>query len=252
MSKYSKYIAEALGTLLIVFIGAGAICAEHSVKMTDGQGVVPVWAVTVFGVVIVAIVYATSYISGSHINPAVTISYWATGRMYAGTAAYYIMSQMIGAVIAACFLKILFPDAVNTVYLGACTLGEGVGPWKAASIECIVTFLFVFTIFVTAVDKPPEEPLGVASRSDSVGRTSKLLAGVAIGLVYLFGVSVSTTFSGGALNPARVFGPAVVSGHFDYHYVWWLGPVSGAIAAGFLYGKVFKWKSEGKKLSLAK
>ena len=231
MNKYSKYIAEILGTLLIVFISAGAICAEHSVKMAGGQGV-PVWAITVFGIVIVAIVYATSYIAGSHINPAVTISFWATGRMHAGTAAYYIFSQMSGAVMAGCFLKILFPDAVNTVYLGTCTLGEGVGFWKAVFIEFIVTFLFVFTIYATAVDK----------------RTSKLLAGVAIGLVYLFGVSVSTTISGGALNPARVFGPAVVSGHFDYHFVWWIGPVSGAIAAGFLYGKVFTRKTEVKKL----
>ena len=231
MNKYSKYIAEILGTLLIVFIGAGAICAADSVKMVDAQGV-PVWAITVFGFVIVAVVYATSYISGSHINPAVTISYWATGRMHAGTAAYYIMSQMAGAVMAAYFLKILFPDAVSTVYLGTCTLGEGVVFWKAALIECVVTFLFVFTIYATAVDK----------------RTSKLLAGVALGLVFLFGVSVSTTISGGALNPVRVFGPAVVSDHFDYHYVWWVGPVSGAVAAGFLYGKVFKQKSEEKKL----
>ncbi len=222
MNKYSRYIAEILGTLLIVFIGAGAVCAEHSVKMTDGQGI-PVWAVTVFGFVIVSVVYATSYISGSHINPAVTISYWATGRMYAGTAAYYIMSQMLGAVMAAYFLSLLFPDAVSTVYLGTCTLGEGVEFWKAALIECITTFLFVFTIYAAAVDK----------------RTSKVLAGIAIGLVYLFGVSISTTFSGGALNPARVFGPAIVSGHFDFHYVWWLGPVSGAIAAGFLYHKIF-------------
>ena len=237
-----------LGTLLIVFIGAGAICAEHSVKMADAQGV-PAWAITVFGFVIVAVVYATSYISGSHINPAVTISFWATGRMYAGTAAYYIVSQLAGAVMAAYFLKILFPDAVNTVYLGTCTLGEGVEIWKAVLIECVVTFLFVFTIFATAVDKPP---LGVASRTDSVGRTSKLLSGVAIGLVYLFGVSVSTTISGGALNPARVSGPAVVSGHFDYHFVWWLGPISGSIAAGFLYGKVFKRKREEKELSLTK
>ncbi len=231
MNRYSKYIAEILGTLLIVFIGAGAICAEHSVKMTGGQGAVPVWVITAFGVVIVAVVYATSYVSGSHINPAVTISYWATGRMYAGTAAYYIMSQMTGAVMAAFFLKILFPDAVNTVYLGTCTLGEGVVFWKAALIECIAAFLFVFTIYATAVDR----------------RTSKVLAGVAIGLVYSFGVFVSTPFSGGALNPMRVFGPAVVSGHFNYHYVWWLGPVSGAIAAGFLYGKVFTRKSEEKK-----
>ena len=225
MNKYSKYIAEILGTLLIVFIGAGAVCAEHSVKMTDGQGV-PVWTITVFGFVIVAVVYATSYISGSHINPVVTISYWATGRMYAGTALYYIISQLAGAVLAAYFLSLLFPGAASTVYLGTCTLGEGVGPLKAASIECLVTFLFVFTIFTTAVDK----------------RTSRLLAGVAIGLVYLFGVSISITFSGGALNPVRVFGPAVISGHFDYHYVWWLGPVIGAIVAGFLYGKVFKQK----------
>ena len=232
MNKYSKYIAEILGTLLIVFIGAGAICAEHSMKVTDGQGV-PVLAITVFGFVVVTIVYATSYISGSHINPAVTISYWATGRVYAGTAAYYIMSQLTGAAMAAYFLSLLFPDAVSTVYLGTCTLGEGVEPWKAVSIECLVTFLFVFTIFATAVDK----------------RTSKVLAGAAIGLVFLFGVSISITFSGGALNPARVFGPAVVSGHFDSHYVWWLGPVSGAIAAGFLYGKVFTLKSEGVKLS---
>jgi MIP family channel proteins len=231
MNKYSKYIAEILGTLLVVFIGAGAVCAEHSVKMAGDQGV-PVWAITVFGFVVVAVVYATSYISGSHINPAITISYWATGRMYAGTAAYYIMSQMLGAVMAAYFLSLLFPDAISTVFLGTCTLGEGIEPWKAASIECLVTYLFVFTIFVTAVDK----------------RTSKLLAGVAIGLVYLFGVSISTTFSGGALNPIRVFGPAIVSGHFDFHYVWWLGPVSGAIAAGFLYGKVFKRKREQEPL----
>jgi len=233
MHKYSKYIAEILGTLLIVFIGAGAICAEHSVRMAEGQEV-PVWAITVFGLVIVAVVYATSYISGSHINPAVTISYWATGRIYAGTALYYIISQLTGAVLAAYFLKILFPTAI-TAHFGTCVLGEGVEFWKAISIEFIVTFLFVFTIYVTAVDK----------------RTSKLLAGVAIGLVYLFGVSVSATISGGALNPARVFGPAVVSGHFDYHFVWWLGPVFGAIAAGFLYGKVFTRKSEEKRLSPA-
>ena len=232
MNKYGKYIAEILGTLLIVFIGAGAVCAEHSVKITDSHGV-PVWAITVFGFVIVAVVYATSYISGSHINPAVTIAYWATGRMYAGTAAYYIMSQMLGAAMAAYFLCLLFPDAVSTVCLGTCTLGEGVGHWKAASIECLVTFLFVFTIFATAVDK----------------RTSKLLAGVAIGLVYLFGVSISIPFSGGALNPAQVFGPAVISGHFDFHYVWWIGPVSGAIAAGFFYGKFFKRKSEEKMVN---
>jgi glycerol uptake facilitator-like aquaporin len=65
-------------------------------------------------------------------------------------------------------------------------------------------------------------------------------------------MSISTTFSGGALNPIRVFGPAIVSGHFDFHYVYWLGPISGAIAAGFLYGIVFKRRSGECKLSPSK
>jgi glycerol uptake facilitator protein len=223
-----KFIAEFLGTLLIVFIGAGAICADYTLKMAGGHGVGPTWTIPVFGIMIVAIVYATSYISGSHINPAVTISFWTTRRMHANTAICYIISQLLGAVIAACFLRILFPDAVNTVHLGTCTLGKGVGFWKAVFIEATITFLLVFTIYATSVDK----------------RTSKTLAGVAIGLVCLFGMLVSTTITGGALNPARVFGPAVVSGHFNSHFVWWLGPVSGGVAAGFLYGKVFIRKTD--------
>ena len=223
MNNYKNYIAESLGTLILVFIGAGAVCANYSLKMTGGQGTDYAGAIVVFGIVVVAVVYAASYISGSHINPAVTISFLFTGRMDAGTSAFYIISQLLGAVIAGFFLRILFPDAVSTVHLGTCALGKGVGFWKAVCIEAIITFLFVFTIYATAVDK----------------KTSKILAGVAIGLVYLFGALVAYTISGGALNPARVFGPAVASWYFDYHFIWWLGPVSGGIAAGLLYDKIF-------------
>ncbi len=232
MDNYKKYIAELLGTLLLVFIGAGAVCASHSLKMAGGQGTGYAWAIVVFGIVVVAVVYATSYISGSHINPAVTISFLVTGRMDAGTAAFYIISQLLGAVIAGFFLRLLFPDAVSTVHLGTCALGKGVEFWKALLIEAVMTFLFVFTIFATAL----------GSR-----RTPGVLAGVAIGLVYLFGTLVASSISGGALNPARVFGPAVASGHFDYHFVWWLGPVSGGIGAVFLYDKIFSGKPAKEK-----
>jgi len=237
MNNYKKYIAESLGTLLLVFIGAGAVCANYSLKMAGGQGAGYALAILIFGIVIVAVVYATSYISGSHINPAVTISFLVTGRMDAGTAAFYIISQLLGAVIAGFFLRILFPDAVSTVHLGTCALGKGVEFWKALLIEAVMTFLFVFTIFATAL----------GSR-----RTPGILAGVAIGLVYLFGALVASSISGGALNPARVFGPAVASGHFDYHFVWWLGPVSGGIGAVFLYDKIFSGKPAKEKLSPAK
>ncbi len=228
MNNYKKYIAESLGTLLLVFIGAGAVCANYSLKMAGGQGAGYASAIVVFGIVVVAVVYATSYISGSHINPAVTISFLVTGRMDACTAAFYIISQLLGAVIAGFFLRFLFPDAVSTVHLGTCALGKGVEFWKALLIEAVMTFLFVFTIFATAVGRPPGVP-----------------AGVAIGLVYLFGALVASSISGGALNPARVFGPAVVSGHFDYHFVWWFGPVSGGIGAVFLYDKIFSGQAKG-------
>jgi len=227
MNNYKKYIAESLGTLLLVFIGAGAVCANYSLKIAGGQGAGYTWAIVVFSIVVVAVVYATSYISGSHINPAVTISFLVTGRMNTVTAAFYIISQLLGAVIAGFFLRMLFPDAVSTVHLGTCTLGKGVEFWKALLIEAVMTFLFVFTIFATAVGR----------------RTPGVLAGVAIGLVYLFGALVASSISGGALNPARVFGPAVASGHFDYHFVWWLGPVSGGLGAVFLYDKIFSGKT---------
>jgi MIP family channel proteins len=243
MNNYKKYIAESLGTLLLVFIGAGAVCANYSLKMAGGQGAGYAWAIAVFGIVVVAVVYATSYISGSHINPAVTISFLVTGRMDAGIAAFYIISQLLGAVIAGFFLRILFPDAVSTVHLGTCALGKGVEFWKALLIEAVMTFLFVFTIFATVVGRPPQE---------TVGKKPGILAGVAIGLVYLFGALVASSISGGALNPARVFGPAVASGHFDYHFVWWLGPVSGGIGAVFLYDKIFLGKSAKEKLLPAK
>ncbi len=233
MNNYKKYIAESLGTLLLVFIGAGAVCASYSLKMAGGQGAGYAWAIVVFGIVVVAVVYATSYISGSHVNPAVTISFLVTGRMDAGTAAFYIISQLLGAVIAGFFLRMLFPDAVSTVHLGTCALGKGVEFWKALLIEAVMTFLFVFTIFATALGSK---------------RTPGILAGVAIGLVYLFGALVASSISGGALNPARVFGPAVASGHFDYHFVWWLGPVSGGIGAVFLYDKIFPGKTAKEKL----
>ena len=230
MNIHKKYIAESLGTLFLVFIGAGAVCANYSLKMAGGQGTGYATAIVVFGIVVVAVVYATSYISGSHVNPAVTISFLVTGRMDAGTAVFYIISQLLGAVIAGFFLRFLFPDAVSTVHLGTCVLGKGVEFWKTLLIEAVMTFLFVFTIFAA-----------VAGR-----KVPGVLAGVAIGLVYLFGALIASSISGGALNPARVFGPAVASGHFDYHFVWWLGPVSGGIGAVFLYDKIFSGKPAEK------
>ena len=95
-------------------------------------------------------------------------------------------------------------------------------------MEAVITFLLVFVIFATVIDK----------------RATPALAGLAIGFVVLFGVMVGGAISGGSMNPARVFGPAMASGHFANHYVWWIGPIVGGLLAGFSYDLFFSEKKE--------
>ncbi|MBI5308155.1 MAG: aquaporin [Planctomycetes bacterium] len=223
MNAYKKYIAELVGTFALVFIAAGSLCADFSLRQTGGQGLGLLGTSIAYGVVVIAVIYAISYISGSHINPAVTISFWITKRMDPNTAIMYIVSQIVGASLAGLALKTLFPDALHTLYLGTPMLAPGVTAARGILMEFIITFLLVFTVYGTLVDR----------------RASAGFAGVAIGLVVLFGSLIGGTISGGAANPVRVFGPAIASGQFTHHYVWWIGPILGGIAAGFVYDKVF-------------
>lgn len=223
MNAYKKYIAELVGTFALVFIAAGSVCADFYLRQAGGQGLGLLGISIAYGVVVIAIIYATNYVSGSHVNPAVTISFWITKRMEPNTAIMYIISQIAGATLAGLALKTLFPDALQTVYLGTSVLAPGVSVGRGILMEFIVSFLLVFTIYGTLVDR----------------RASAGFAGVAIGLVVLFGTMIGGTISGGAMNPARVFGPALASGQFMHHYVWWIGPILGGVAAGFAYDKIF-------------
>jgi len=226
MNAYKKYMAEFVGTFALVFIAAGSVCADFYLRQAGGQGLGLLGISIAFGIVVIAVIYATSYVSGSHVNPAVTVSFWITKRMEPNTAIMYILSQIAGASLAGLALKTLFPDAAKTVYLGTCVLAPGVSMARGVLMEFIISFLLIFTIYGTLVDK----------------RASAGFAGVAVGLVVLFGAMIGGTISGGAMNPARVFGPALASGQFTHHYVWWLGPILGGIAAGFVYDKLFAEK----------
>jgi glycerol uptake facilitator protein len=226
MNAYKKYMAEFVGTFALVFIAAGSVCADFYLRQAGGQGLGLLGISIAFGIVVIAVIYATSYVSGSHVNPAVTVSFWITKRMEPNTAIMYIISQIAGASLAGLALKTLFPDAAKTVYLGTCVLAPGVSVARGVLMEFIISFLLIFTIYGTLVDK----------------RASAGFAGVAVGLVVLFGAMIGGTISGGAMNPARVFGPALASGQFTHHYVWWIGPILGGIAAGFVYDKLFAEK----------
>jgi MIP family channel proteins len=229
MNAYKKYMAEFVGTFALVFIAAGSVCADFYLRQSGGQGLGLLGISIAFGVVVSAVIYATSYVSGSHVNPAVTISFWITKRMDPNTAIMYIISQIAGATVAGLALKTLFPDAAKTVYLGTCMLAPGVSIGRGILMEFIISFLLVFTIYGTLVDR--RAPAG--------------FAGLAIGLVVLFGSMIGGTISGGAMNPVRVFGPAIASGQFTHHYVWWIGPILGGILGGFVYDKLFAEHKKG-------
>lgn len=220
MSNCKKYLSEFLGTFALIFIGAGSVCADYYLTKSGGQGFGLLGIAIAFGFVVVAVAYSLGYISGAHINPAVTVSMIVSKRMDARLGFWYIVSQLAGAVVGGYLLKFLFPEAM-AVHLGTCTLGSGVTVVQAIVMEIIVTFLLVFVVYATVIDK----------------RATPSLAGLAIGLVVLFGVMVGGTISGGSMNPARVFGPAIASGLLDNHLVWWVGPITGGVLAGLTYDK---------------
>ncbi len=225
-TNYKKYLSELLGTFALIFVGAGCVCADYYLVKGGSQGFGLLGIAAAFGFVVVAIAYSLGYVSGAHINPAVTVSMVFTNRMEAEVGFMYIISQLVGASLAGYVLRILFPEALATVSLGTCVLGSGVTIPQAILMETIITFLLVFVVYATVIDR----------------RGTPALAGVAIGLVVLFGVMVGGTISGGSMNPARVFGPAIASSHFDNHYVWWIGPIAGGVLAGFAYEYLFSEK----------
>jgi len=219
MEGLRTYLAEGFGTFALVFIGAGSIVAD---SYSGGQvGLVGV--ALAHGLVLAVMVSATMRISGGHINPAVTFGFLINGRIKPGRALGYWLSQILGAVAAAACLQALFP-AVDLAATGSGTPvpAPGVTPAAAILLEGIMTFFLMFVIYGTAVD--PERPQG--------------LGGFAIGLTLGLCVLMGGPVTGAALNPARTFGPALVSGTWTGHLVYWVGPLLGATAAALLYDRI--------------
>lgn len=210
--------AEALGTFALVFAGCGAAVVEAQTGALGHVGV----ALT-FGLVVMAAIYAVGEVSGAHINPAVTIAFWASGRFPGERVLPYAAAQTAGALAAGGALAALFPDAS--------TLGQTVPAGTAIQslgLELVLTFLLMLVI------------LGVAVGAKEVG----LLAGVAIGGTVAFEALMGGPISGASMNPARSLGPALVgavtgSGGLGVLWVYLLGPTLGALLAVPAYRAIY-------------
>jgi len=203
--------AEFVGTFALVFVAAGGAAFART----------PTDLALANGLVIAVMVSSVGFISGGHINPAVTLGFLVTKRIAPTLAVWYWLVQFGGAALAALLLRWALPSGPEHAgNLGVPTLGSGIGSGAGVVIEAVLTFFLVWVVFATAVD-----PRGAF----------KQISGLAIGLTITFGVLMAYGLTGGAMNPARAFGPQLVGAHWAHFWVWYIGPFAGAVIAASTY-----------------
>ena len=211
------FAAEFIGTFAQVFVGGAAI------MMTKQPGLAGLLEVALaHGLILAVMVSALMRISG-HFNPAVTVAFLATRRIDVSMAGVYVVGQLLGAIIASYALKAGVPEALWDAARGggtAVSIDVTTGP--AIMFEAIATFLLVLVIFGTAVD----------AKAPKIG-------GLAIGLTVAAGILAIGPLTGASMNPARSFGPAVVTQIFEGQVIYWIGPMLGAVLAAILYDWLF-------------
>jgi MIP family channel proteins len=211
-----RAVAEFVGAFALIFIGVGSIVTAKSIHDPSLIGIA-----IAHGVTIAVMVSAVGHISGGHFNPAVTVGFLITRRIKPALAVLYWLAQLSGAALAALLVRELLPRASSdAVHLGVPALGGGVDAGAGFALEAIFTFFLVWVVFATAVD-----PRG----------TFKSIAGLAIGLTITIDILFGGPLTGAAMNPARAFGPELVGSHWAHAWVWYAGPVLGAVVAAAMY-----------------
>jgi MIP family channel proteins len=226
-SLAQRFVAEFIGTFTLIFVSAGSICADQYLTSTGQSGVGLLGIAVASGLAFGIMVTALGHISGGHFNPAVTIGFWVTRRLSTLHSISYWIAQLLGASAAAYLIKLTIPDTTWTAKaVGSITpdLGGDFTRAHGIALEAVLTFLLVFVFFATA--------------ADANGAFNKI-AGFAIGLTITMDILVGGPFTGAAMNPARAFGPALATTHWQNHGVYWAGPLLGGVIAGVLYDRMF-------------
>jgi MIP family channel proteins len=204
-----RYTAELVGTFALVALGPGAVMVAASTHAFGHTGVA-----LAFGLVVTIVVASSGHLGGAHINPAVTIGFWSAGRFPARDVAPYIIAQCVGAVAASALLVWLLGPVGN---FGATVPVLSLS--RSFTVEFGYTAILGFVIMGVATDE----------------RTPLSVAPFAIGATVFLGALVTGPLTGGSFNPARSFGPALIGGVWEAHWLYWLAPILGMIAGMKLY-----------------
>jgi aquaporin Z len=207
-------VAELIATALFVFFSAGSVVANAA-----GIPLGPVGVALAHGVGIAVLITMTMAISGGHLNPAVSLALWLAQRIDGRRLAFYVAAQLIGAVIGALLVKAFFAaGAARVTSLGTPQISGALSLFEAIAVEAVLTFFLVSAVFGTCVH--PAAP--------KVG-------GFGVGLAIFTCALVCGSLTGAAMNPARAFGPALVSLDWHGQIAYWIGPGVGAAAAAALW-----------------
>ena len=198
--------SETLGTFTLVFTGCGAVVVNDVFNVGFGALGVNI----VFGMTVMAVVYSLGNVSGAHINPAVSIAFCASGRLPRNLLLPYIAAQCLGAIVAACTLRLLFPD-----HSGYGMTATVIDTPRSFLFEILLTFLLMFVIF------------NVLSGNGGKRIMAGLVIGAAVTLLSMFGGGVT----GASMNPARSIGPALAAGNLDLIWLYLTAPPIGALLA---------------------
>jgi glycerol uptake facilitator protein len=235
-----RAVAELIGTWVLVFLGTGSVMAM-AVNFGEAGGVNQAALLLIgisFGVAVLVMIYAFGHISGTHINPAVSIALWLTGRFPAKDMVTYIIAQLVGGFLASATVYALWGSRAVDAGLGITLPGPEVSYTQAIFVEIVLTFFLGLAIWGSAVD----------------GRAPGGFAGLAIGLVVAADIWVGGPLTGASMNPARSFGPFLGDSAFGGSAADWakfpiyiIGPIVGLALAGFIYDFVgdLKKKSAG-------
>uniref|UniRef100_A0A0C9RUE6 TSA: Wollemia nobilis Ref_Wollemi_Transcript_12583_1106 transcribed RNA sequence n=1 Tax=Wollemia nobilis TaxID=56998 RepID=A0A0C9RUE6_9CONI len=216
------YIAEFISTLLFVYAGVGSVMAydkQSSDRDLSSAGLVAVAAAHAFALFVAVAVSAN--ISGGHVNPAVTLGLALGGHITILRGIFYWIAQLLGSTVACLLLKFTTGGLTTPTH----TVASGVSTVEGVAMEIVITFGLVYTVYATATD-PKKGNLGI-------------IAPIAIGLILGANILAAGPFSGGSMNPARSFGPALVSWKWKDHWVYWVGPLVGGGLAGIIYSGIF-------------
>jgi aquaporin NIP len=211
VTLWRRATAEGLAAFALVFAGCGAIVTDA--RYDGAIGTVGIGLV--FGLIIMAMIYATGHLSGAHINPAVTIAFTLTRHFALRDAVAYIAAQLSGATAGALVLLAVWPDQPAALGATVPTVSAG----SALVYEAILTAVLMFVIIAVATD------------TRAVGAAAAIAIGGAVGLDAIFGGPVT----GASMNPARSFGPALAAGEWSDFWIYVVGPVAGAGVGAFAY-----------------